>query len=195
MADYAHIQNGVVQEIREFDSIEGRFHPSLTWVEVNESVELYDRYDTESGEFSPRPQAVVELGTDNKVLDVRRNPRERLEDEDGWVVASPPPETPDDVVQAYDPQADAWSILFPKLSEAKAQRIQEINDRAYEVLSGTDWYIVRKQETGKAVPQDVLDHRADVRSKSDTFKSDVNALESASEVQEFSFDYPEPPEP
>lgn len=35
---YARIENEVVKEIGEFDSIEGRFHPSLTWVECSAEV-------------------------------------------------------------------------------------------------------------------------------------------------------------
>jgi len=190
----AIVKNGVVDNVVKAES--DYEHPKHTTVSVNEKdVGIGYRFDADTGEFSSPPQVVVKIGSDNEVLKRRHEPQERLEDEDGWVVASPTPDTPDDVVQAYDPQADAWSILSPTLPEAKAQRIQEINDRAYEVLSRTDWYIVRKQETGEAVPQDVLDHRSQVRSDSGTFESDVNALESVSKVQEYSFDYPNPPEP
>jgi len=87
-----------------------------------------------------------------------------------------------------------WDDNTPSLSEAKSQRIQEIKDKANDVLSETDWYITREQETGEAIPQSVIDHRAEVRSLSDQFESDVNALESVSDVQNYSFSYPEPPE-
>lgn len=141
MSHYALIENGKVREVREFESIEGRFHPSLNWVECPQSVGQEWEYDNNTGEFSqPTEQSVT-------------------------------------------------------LSEAKTQLVQEFKLQANSILSETDWYVVRKQETGESIPQTVIDHRAEVRSLSDQFESDVNALESVSDVQEYSFDYPKPPEP
>ena len=51
MPKYARIKDGVVREIQEFDSIEGRFHPSLVWVECPAEVEQRWLYDGNS--FSP----------------------------------------------------------------------------------------------------------------------------------------------
>lgn len=82
----------------------------------------------------------------------------------------------------------------PELSEVQTQCIQEIKNRAYEVLSETDWYITRKQETGEAIPQDVLDHRSQVRSDSDAFEQDVNNLETVEGVLNYEYSFPEPSE-
>jgi hypothetical protein len=46
---------------------------------------------------------------------------------------------------------------------AKARIIQNINARKY--LDSTDWYIIRKFETGIEVPRDILDARAEARTK------------------------------
>jgi len=81
------------------------------------------------------------------------------------------------------------------LKEAKSDKIQEIKDRAYEVLSETDWDISRKQETGEAIPQDVLDHRPQVRADSDTFEQEVNNLTTVEEVLNYDYNFPEPPKP
>jgi len=81
------------------------------------------------------------------------------------------------------------------LAEAQSDKIQEIKDRAYEVLSETDWYISRKQETGEAIPQDVLDHRPQVRADSDTFEQEVNNLTTVEEVLNYDYNFPEPPKP
>lgn len=140
MTYYARIQDGVVQEVRQFESIEGRFHESLTWVECPQPVEEGYQYDSDTGEFT-KPTTTTST-----------------------------------------------------LSEAQENKIDAIKERANSVLSETDWYVVREQETGESIPQSVIDHRAKVRSLSDEFESDVNALESVSEVQECSFEYPEPPE-
>jgi hypothetical protein len=141
MPYYARIQDGEVQEVRQFDSVEGRFHESLTWVECPESIEEGYQYDSDTGEFT-EPTTTTQT-----------------------------------------------------LSGAQSNKIDQIKKRANGVLSETDWYVVRKQETGEPIPQSVIDHRAKVRSLSEQFESDVNALESVSEVQEYLFEYPEPPEP
>lgn len=80
------------------------------------------------------------------------------------------------------------------LTKAKKDRINQIKENAQHILSETDWYVVRKQETDESIPQSVIDHRAEVRSLSDQFESDVNALESVSEVRDYAFEYPKPPE-
>lgn len=87
-----------------------------------------------------------------------------------------------------------WESNRQSLSETKQQRVKEIKERAKEALSETDWYVTREQETGEATPQDVLDHRADVRSKSDTFEQEVNALETVEQVLNYEYSFPEPPE-
>jgi len=140
MTHYARIQDAEVQEVREFDGIEGRFHESLTWVECHEYVEEGYHYDNDTGEFTEPTTATSTL---------------------------------------------------PKAQENK---IDAIKERAYSVLSETDWFIIRKQETGKPIPQSVIDHRSKVRSLSDQFEADVNTLESVSGVRDYVFEYPDPPE-
>jgi hypothetical protein len=81
----------------------------------------------------------------------------------------------------------------PSLSEAKSEKISEIKEQAYNRLTETDWYIIRRQEIGEAVPQAVLDHRAEIRSQSEVFEADVNNLDSLSSVRSYSFTYPDPP--
>jgi len=141
MTYYARIEDGEVKEVRQFESIEGRFHESLAWVECPKSVEEGYQYDSDTGEFT-------------------------------------------------EP-----TTTTPTLSEAQSDKIDRIKERANSVLSETDWYVVRQQETGEAIPQSVIDHRAKVRSLSDGFEDDVNNLDTVSEIQEYSFEYPEPPEP
>ena len=37
------------------------------------------------------------------------------------------------------------------------------NDQARAYLASTDWYVIRKEETGTAIPQEILDARAAAR--------------------------------
>jgi hypothetical protein len=102
-----------------------------------------------------------------------------------------------DTLMSYlDTEGIAYTItdLTPTLSEAQSAKIDQIKSDANDVLEGTDWYVVREQETGESIPQSVSDHRSKIRSLSDKFESDVNALDTVSDVQNYDYSYPDPPE-
>lgn len=48
----------------------------------------------------------------------------------------------------------------PKTSE---QLQEEVNAKSLAYLASTDWYVIRLQETGVAIPQEILDKRAEAR--------------------------------
>lgn len=52
-----------------------------------------------------------------------------------------------------------------KQAEAAQQAQDAINSEALAYLKETDWYVLRYQETGKAIPQDVLDERQAARDR------------------------------
>ena len=59
-----------------------------------------------------------------------------------------------------------WSKLVTAedkaaLAENAAREAENIKGRAY--LASTDWYVSRLQETGQAVPDEVLKRRAEAR--------------------------------
>ena len=63
---------------------------------------------------------------------------------------------------------DADGALIPKdHAQLVEQWVNQVKDTAGNLLNRFDWYIVRQAETGKAVPQKVLDYRAAVRTISD----------------------------
>jgi hypothetical protein len=82
----------------------------------------------------------------------------------------------------------------PELAEAQSAAIGEIKTAARDVLTRTDWYVIRKQETGESIPAPISDHRDRVREQSETFETDIKALNSVESVQKYSFSYPDPPE-
>lgn len=45
------------------------------------------------------------------------------------------------------------------------QRIKNLKLDCYNELLPTDWYFIRKQETGQEVPQVILEERAEIRQK------------------------------
>jgi len=81
-----------------------------------------------------------------------------------------------DDVFAYDKEqiesglADDKTALTYEEAEAIAnkpltdEQIQEQkNNEARQYLDSTDWYIIRHQENGKAIPQEILDAREEAR--------------------------------
>ena len=48
-------------------------------------------------------------------------------------------------------------------NEELAAQQKQVVAEALSLLSSTDWYIIRLQETGKPVPQEILDARAQAR--------------------------------
>jgi hypothetical protein len=47
--------------------------------------------------------------------------------------------------------------------ELVQQEQERINNESREYLKSTDWYVIRQQETGVAIPQDILDARQTAR--------------------------------
>lgn len=55
---------------------------------------------------------------------------------------------------------------IPSHANAVSMEAQaKINQEARAYLDSTDWYIVRKAETGRAVPQEILDERESARQR------------------------------
>ena len=81
-------------------------------------------------------------------------------------------EGPDEPV--YD-QRFYWGPNQPKdHGQLVTQYIAETKTVAGSLLAQYDWYIVRQAETGKAVPQGVLDYRSAVRVVSDNREVMIN---------------------
>ena len=76
--------------------------------------------------------------------------------------------------QVYD-QRFYWGVDNPK-DHAQLQElwISKTKEAAASLLSQFDWYVVRQSETGKAIPQEVLDYRAAVRTQSDNREVMIN---------------------
>jgi hypothetical protein len=71
-------------------------------------------------------------------------------------------------VQASWDQRFYWGVDNPK-DHAQLQElwIAKVKETAGSLLAQTDWYITRRAETRKSVPQAVLDRRTEIREYSD----------------------------
>ena len=76
--------------------------------------------------------------------------------------------------EVYD-QRFYWGVDNPK-DHAQLQElwISKTKEIAGSLLNQFDWYVVRQAETGKAIPQEVLDYRAAVRTQSDNREVMIN---------------------
>jgi hypothetical protein len=73
------------------------------------------------------------------------------------------------------------------LSELKTYQINIFNKQINFKLSETDWYIVRNQEAGVAIPADVTTVRQALRDQADTVESEINALTTKKAVMSYDF--------
>jgi hypothetical protein len=91
-------------------------------------------------------------------------------------------EVPDTSSPAYD-QLFYWGVDNPKdHAQLVEQWVAQVKQTAGTLLAPTDWYITRQAETGSAVPQDVLDRRAEIRTYSNTKEAAITATTTTDEL-------------
>ena len=70
----------------------------------------------------------------------------------------------------------------------KSQKIQMIKSQSAGLLQSSDWYVVRKSETGKAIPENISTFRTQVRTKSNEMEAMITACNSVDELKSL-FEY------
>lgn len=89
------------------------------------------------------------------------------------------PVRPDDRFYYVSMQGDP----IPKdLDSLKQTFKNQVNTTTYAILQTTDWYVIRKQETGVEIPEKIATHRSAVRAASEANKTALNA---ATNLEEF----------
>ena len=73
------------------------------------------------------------------------------------------------------------------LDELKTRRINNFKSTVNIELQKTDWYIIRKSDSGDAVPESVTTDRATLRTQSTTVETEINALTTKKEVILYDF--------
>jgi hypothetical protein len=71
------------------------------------------------------------------------------------------------------------------LAEMKDAAIKSLKSQANSKLAVTDWYVVRKCDTGAEIPQDIIDARAAIRTTVDTKEAEIKKLTSKAKVVEY----------
>ncbi len=113
----------------------------------------------------------------------------RLELENGSMMFLPPENNGTPEWRQYQEWLDAGNTPNPyvplgyeTLDSAKTTRTSEIKQEAYQLLSTSDWMVVRAAEGGSAVPSEWSTYRADVRTESDRVVSEINSCSSVDDV-------------
>jgi hypothetical protein len=73
------------------------------------------------------------------------------------------------------------------LAELKARQIEVIKDQVKNELQKTDWYIVRNQELGTAIPEDITTQRQSLRDIANSVESEIEAKTTKKAVMSFDF--------
>ena len=67
----------------------------------------------------------------------------------------------------------------PMVTEGlKPAAIKRVKAEAGRMLSETDWYVIRAEETGEPVPQEVRDYRSSIRAAASEIESKINNAQS-----------------
>ena len=82
-------------------------------------------------------------------------------------------------VFTYTKSDKTWS---QSLADMKTTKIANLKASANSKLAETDWYIIRKNDDGTAVPADITTARAAVRTAVGTKETEINALTEKSAV-------------
>ena len=73
------------------------------------------------------------------------------------------------------------------LEELKEQQINNFKHSTDTKLQETDWYVIRNQETGAAIPVDITSARQALRDQADTVESEINSKTSKKAVMSYDF--------
>jgi len=73
------------------------------------------------------------------------------------------------------------------LEELKTKRINHFKSMVNSKLQKTDWYVIRKSDSGDAVPDSVTTDRVALRAQSTTVETEINALSTKKEVILYDF--------
>jgi hypothetical protein len=68
-----------------------------------------------------------------------------------------------DTDEQLDLKGVEWLTDEQKADHTATKEQEQINADSLAYLASTDWYVVRQQETGTDIPQEVLDKRAEAR--------------------------------
>ena len=101
---------------------------------------------------------------------------------------SPTPEDEDATrkVFTYDKKT---KVISETVAELKINQIKALKKLAYDKLSLTDWYAIRKAENGTDIPASVVTERDGIRNSVATKESEINALTTKASILKYDINF------
>jgi len=101
---------------------------------------------------------------------------------------SPTPEDEDATreVFTYDKKT---KVISETVAELKISQIKALKKVAYDKLSLTDWYAIRKAENGTDIPASVVTERDGIRNSVATKESEINALTTKASILKYDINF------
>ena len=75
------------------------------------------------------------------------------------------------------------------VAELKTKQIKALKSLAYDKLSSTDWYGIRKAEKGTEIPSDIQTERDAIRTSVSTKEGEINALTTKASILKYSINF------
>jgi len=88
----------------------------------------------------------------------------------------------DNNIFTYDVNDKNWSET---LSELKDSRITQLNEKANQLLSKTDWEIIRQADTGQEVNEETQTERNEIRENVESIEAEINAKTTKKSVMSY----------
>ena len=79
----------------------------------------------------------------------------------------------------YGWNSDGDALLPKPVADLKTTLVSQAKKTSASMLSGTDWYVVRKTETDVAVPAEITAYRTAIRTNYASLKTAINDASSA----------------
>ena len=83
----------------------------------------------------------------------------------------------------YGWNSDGDALLPKPLAELQSSKVSDAKQTSASMLSGTDWYVVRKTETGVAIPAEITAYRTAVRTNYASLKTAINNVSDIAGLQ------------
>lgn len=76
---------------------------------------------------------------------------------------------------------------LPALEDLKKQKINEIKLRTNQLLSETDWVVIRAQERAIEIPADIASQRLEILNKCTLIETEIQAFLSVEDLLRYTF--------
>lgn len=134
-----------------------------------EKLEEYGFFDVVVPTYDSVTQAIHNLHFDNAYADT---------DVDGNEITRE--------VFIYDVKT---KVISETVAELKRQKIDALNQIAYDKLQPTDWMVVRKAEKGTAIPSATQTERDGIRTSVTTKEGEINALTTKASILKYDINF------